>query len=467
MKARRILFSSLLVVVSISSHAQTPQIQTLSVQSAWGGLGKPAHSDFSIHRQGNSYNAGRRAVPSNSLNALMSAIQEAPIGIPTAANLGITAQWLREHADQAGGHASRLYYQDGLPDQKALFREAFEDQRTLPSRVKHVYESFHTDDYPHMRVQVVLQNGAQVTLTTESQNPYMLPWCVTANGTTTKTYNANISRALFALLPPKFDNRGRLTDESDSFNGLLSMLGEETASTVERRWDLMRAEHASADALSVLRSAYEVRSATVNSYHDLAFGKAWDGGEPHEENLHAALWRQGFPKSFTVTAILLRQNDKTEGANELLKRAPMYENLVFSVPWLDAYFKSHPEENAWLFYVHGESVTDKAMYVFAADMKAAGRVDLVTRVRSVQHQAALFESGHGDYWIILPDKTAILWRWESLDHILKWKVNEFPAHECTDYRTVSGGCAGAVISPDGVPESTRTNQTSSSEATPR
>jgi hypothetical protein len=33
----------------------------------------------------------------------MSAIEEAPLGIPTAANLGITAQWLQEHADQAGG----------------------------------------------------------------------------------------------------------------------------------------------------------------------------------------------------------------------------------------------------------------------------------------------------------------------------------------------------------------------------
>jgi hypothetical protein len=323
MKACCILLLSLLLAVSICSQAQTPQIQTLKVQSAWGGLGKPAHSDFSVQRQGNSYSAEGRAVPSDPLSALMNAIQE-PLGIPTAANLGVTAQWLHEHADQAGGHTSRLYYKDGLPEQKALFREAFEDQRTLPSRLKQVYESFHTDDYPHMRAQLILQNGAQITLTTDSQNHYMLPWCISANGTTTtKTYNANISRALFALLPPKFNDRERLTDEPDSSFGLLGMLGEETASTVERRWELVGAEHASADALAVLRSTYEVRSATVNSYHDLAFGKAWDGGEPHEENLHAALCRQGFPKGFTVTAILLRQNSVTEGAGELLKRAPI------------------------------------------------------------------------------------------------------------------------------------------------
>jgi hypothetical protein len=109
-----------------------------------------------------------------------------------------------------------------------------------------------------------------------------------------------------------------------------------------------------------------------------------------------------------------------------------------------------------MFYVHGESLTDKAMRVFADDMKAIGRNDLVERVHSVQHQAALLESGYGDYWIILPDKTAILWRWQSLDHILKWKVIDFPAHECTDYRTVSGGCAGVAIFLGGVSESTNT-----------
>jgi hypothetical protein len=321
--------------------------------------------------------------------------------------------------------------------------------------VKQVYKTFHTDDYPHMQATLVLQSGVQITLTSDSQNPFMLPWCITANGTTTKTYNAKISHALFALLPPKFDNRERLTDEADSSLGLLGMLAEETANTVEGRWELVGAQRASADALAVLRSVYQVRGATVNSYHDLAFGKPWDLGAPHEENLHATLWREGFPKNFTVTAILLRQHGSTEGADDLLNRSPSYENMILSVPRLDAYLKSHREERVWMFYVHGNSFIDKAMKVFAADMKAIHRDDLITRVRAVQDKAALFESGHGDYWIILPDRTAILWRWQTLDHILKWNIGEFPAHECTDYRTVSGGCAGVVISPDGVPEVAR------------
>ena len=62
---------------------------------------------------------------------------------------------------------------------------------------------------------------------------------------------------------------------------------------------------------------------------------------------------------------------------------------------------------ATFFYVHGETLIDKAMLVFTDDMKAIGRNDLGERVHTVQHQAALLESGHGDYWIILPDKTAM------------------------------------------------------------
>src|ERR1700678_1920705 len=108
MKRCRVLVSLLLMVISICSHAQTLQIQTLTVQSAWGGLGSPAHSDFSAHRQGDSYNASGQ-ITNTLLNALLNAVQEAPVIVPNAANLGITARWLKEHADQAGGRASRLH----------------------------------------------------------------------------------------------------------------------------------------------------------------------------------------------------------------------------------------------------------------------------------------------------------------------------------------------------------------------
>ncbi len=443
MRSTWLFYACLTFVIGPYSHAQS-SLRSLGVQSSWGGLGGPAHSEFIVERKGDRFASGTQPVSRYALSVLVSAIAEASVSKPSAANLGITPQWLQSHAEDAGSNASRLRYREGLPEQKELFQSAFVDQNALTLRLKRVYEHSHTDDYPHVQLRITLMDGSAIALGTDSQNAYMLPWAITENGTTKETYNTKISRALFALLPSKFTNRERLTD-----GGLADMIGEETATDIEKRWEMIGAQHDSGDALSVLRTAYQVSEATVDSYHDLAFGKAWEGGHPHEENLHATLKKTGFPKGFVICAVLLRENGETQGAHELLTSAPVYQKLISSVPWLDHYLRKHPEENEWMFYVHGESLTDKAMQIFASDMKAIGKGDLIERVHTAQHESALLETGYGDYWIILPDKTVIMWRWQSLSHILKWKVGEFPAHECTEYRTVNGGCAGTVISPNG------------------
>lgn len=446
MRSTWLTCSWLILAVAPSVHAQAT-LNSLKVESSWGGLGRPARSELSVERKGDGFVAGQQAVSASALYALVAAVRDTPISKPTAANLGITLQGLRSHAEEAGSNTSRLHYKEGLPEQKSLFEAAFVDESTLPLRLERVYEHSHTDDYPYMRLQFALTDGSALTLTTHSQNPHMLPWTIKVDGATRETYNAEISQALLAILPPKFANRERLSGD-----GLYAMIGEETATTIKSRWELLRAEHDSGNALSILRTKYEVRDATVDSYHGLAYGKAWDGGEPHEENLHATLTRPEFPKGFAVSAVLLREHGETRGAHELLSSAPAYQHLVLSVPWLETYLRKHPEENEWMFYVHGESLTDKALHIFANDMKAVGRSDLIQRVEAVQHQAALLETGYGDYWIILPNKTAVMWRWQSLTHILNWKVGEFPSGECTDYRTVTGGCAGTVISPNGMSE---------------
>ena len=94
-------------------------------------------------------------------------------------------------------------------------------------------------------------------------------------------------------------------------------------------------------------------------------------------------------------------------------------------------------------------MTDKAMRIFARDMKATKREKLVDRVRASQQEDVLLQTGSGDWWIVLPDHSMILWRWASMHPILKWAKSTFSATECTDYREVTGGCNGTLISPEG------------------
>ena len=321
-----------------------------------------------------------------------------------------------------------------------------------------IYGSFHTDDYPHITVNVRFMDGSGFEIRSNSQHPFMIPWEFKSPSSLTKTYNGHISEALVALLPPGFTNRNALTSGERYADGLIAELAAGTATAVKGEWESLGAQSRAGAAIDALKQTYAVRRSDVNSFHNLDFGKEWTGGRPQEENLEADLWRPGFPHNFVVGAFLLRNHGRTEGAEGVALKSQAYERLVLSIDWLREFWNTHPEEHALLFYVHGVSLTEKGMKTFAADMKAAGRQDLVERVKPVQAQAVLIETsnrsyaleyGQGDYWIVLPDKTVILWRWQSLNHVLRWKPAVFPAHECTDYGTVTGGCSGTTISAAG------------------
>jgi hypothetical protein len=447
------------IAVSLSAPlARALQVESITVDSAWGGLGVPAHSTLLIRREADHYFAGGKVIRQEQVNALLTAIKEPILPTPSAANLGLTRQWFQNHEEEAGENAIYIDFKAGSEQQRKLFISAFIDERTIQRRLNSVYGSFHTDDYPHITVTLRFLDGSGVEIRSNSQHPFMVPWEVKRNGVVTKTYNAHISEALVGLLPVGFTNRDALTSGDQYADGLTEELAASAGSEVEVEWKSIGAELEAGDALGLLKRTYEIRRSELNSYHNLDFGKEWTDGNPHEENLEADLWRPGFPPNFTVGAFLLRRDGKTEGADDLARKAAPYEHLVLSIDWLREFWNTHSGEHALLFYVHGVSLTDKGMKIFATDMKACGREDLTEKVRAVQDQAVLIETssrsyaleyGQGDYWIVLPDKSVILWRWQSLDHILRWKPANFPAHECTVYGTVTGGCSGATISARG------------------
>jgi len=363
--------------------------------------------------------------------------------------MGIDTAWLQTHVEVAGQNASTIRFNDGTPAQKRFFREKFTDSSTLQSRLDDVYRGFHTDDYPGMKVEVHLDNGDAITASSNSQHPLMLPWCVAVdNAPCKKTYNAHISTALYDLLPEKFTNRERLRD-TDTFGDLASEMGLYMSPSLEKQWNMIGVQQKDAQSLAKLRQHFTIRYADINTYNDLAFNEVPNTGKKVDENLQVILWRPGFPPQFTIEAHLLREHGKTLGVDEVFDKANHYANAVLAVPWLAEFLTNHPKERASVAYVHGISMTDKAMKIFARDMKATKREKLVERVRASQHEDVLLQTGSGDWWIVLPDHSMILWRWASMHPILKWPKNTFSATECSDYGEVTGGCNGTLISPAG------------------
>jgi len=210
--------------------AQGQQVQSITIHSAWSGLGQTGEADLNIRRVRNRYSDGNRAISEEQVQAFVQSLKQPPLAKADAANLGINAEWLNAHVEKAW---ERSFIFMGRPlesvEAKRVFSAAFVDENTLPERLEDVYRGFHTDDYPHMELNVKFTDGTSISIKSNSQNPYMLPWAVTNRATTDTTFNADISRTLLVLLPDPFLNRERLTDEEKYATGLFAELAQRTA----------------------------------------------------------------------------------------------------------------------------------------------------------------------------------------------------------------------------------------------
>ncbi len=274
---------------------------------------------------------------------------------------------------------------------------------------------------------------------------FMLPWKLTRHEET--TYNANISRAVAALMPEKTTNRERLAGA-----GFNDALADAVMRYVENDWKLLDAENRAGGALADIRGAYAIVAAEINQYHHPEYGVEWSAKQRRETNLHASLRKAAFPPNFVDALVLPYQNDRIEGVDNFLRSVEKYEALVFSIPWLQDYIREHPRVPIRVSYVHDASFGDRAMKVFAADMHAMGKDEVVRDVRALKSQLALLITGTTyaeSYWLVFPDKHMMLWRYGGPSGLLKWAPENFPAGRCSAYHPVSGGCAGVVVSRDG------------------
>jgi hypothetical protein len=372
---------------------------------------------------------------------------------PTLENLGLTGEWLENaaeklerEAEQNDGSDSTLYkLGHGSADQKRIFRQSYTDPSFMAKVLPELFRCCHTDDYPNVEVTIHYADGSRTILSSHSQSEFMLPWKVELGNTTVETFNKNISIVLATMMPQNAANRERI-----SGTGLELALAWVVMSAIESDWNLSNVKAHASEALGKIGSAYEILSADINPYHDVTFGVYVKNSDAEgEENLHVYLRRKDFPPHFGVTSILLYKEGKVFGVDEFLQGVPRYEDLVLAVPWLARLREKYPKWGTNLLWVHDKCLSDKALQNFAADMHALGKDALVREVRQVQPEVAVLNVSYGDWWLVLPDRRMILWRYESVMGLLGWKKSDFRTHECTDYQGVTGGCVGAVVSADG------------------
>jgi len=436
-----------------SSFAADSVVQRITIESAWGGLGETQRTKLVIRNDDGTFHLGRKRIASALVDAFIEATQESPATGPSLQSLDITDTWLNDEADQAPKQSGWWMLRQGFPAQKKLFRESFTDGTLVAKVVPTLFTFVGFDDYPSVEVSIIRSDGSITTVASHSYYQYMLPWKISTGDTTISTFNRRLSLAIAALMPPKATNRGRLAGQ-----GFAVALAEAVMREIEGKWKLLGTEEKAPAAIAALRTQYTVLAADINPYHDVTFGEKWKAGKGEEENLHATVRRDSFPSDFSDAVILLYKDNSVWGVQDFLHNASSYEDLVLSVPWLAKLRSEYPNWPMTLQWVHGASPSDKGMQNFAEDMHTIGRDSLAEEVRRMQPKVAVLNISYGDYWLVLPDQRMVLWRYESRMGLLGLTQSDFPVHPCADYQGVTGGCVGAVISPEGKPASTVAQQ---------
>jgi hypothetical protein len=425
-----------LFFLSFAAFCQQSAVHEIRIESRGSGLGSSANRKLVIQSRGNKSYLGDKVVDSNRIESLLAALRSSVITNPQVDNLGITHEWLSQKVQEAP--------RNGAPNQQALFKESFSDLKTIERLLPSCFKFWKSDDYPSIRVTVVFANDKRWVASSDSYYPFMLPWGVSLNGTEQTTYNADISRAIAALMPNGSLNRNRLSDEE-----LKRGLADAVMTSIEDKWDLLDVENRAPESFATLRRHFEVEHARINAYRSDDHGYVRNEPRPHEENLLATLQRPSLPQHTAEDVVLLFQDGKIEGVEDLAERIAPYEALALSVPWLNRYLADHPEQNMYIRFVHDRSFSTKGMQNFAADMKKLGKEALVNEVATVQDKATLVFLDYGSEWIILPDKRMILWRHYAPASFLKWRATDFTFERCAEYNANNGGCVGAVVSADG------------------
>lgn len=443
--AQKLAFAvSLLLLLPLWTLAQAAEPTQIRIVSAWGGMGPSKRFDLLITRKGNDYYANGKKVDGGLVTNLVAALEAPVIPEVDLTNLGLTQEWLDANAEKGVRDYADFYYTVAAPNLQALYLNTFKDAAFMKRFVPSLYRGWWTDDYPVVEVEVTKANGSKLVAHTEGQQLFMLPWEVTNDGQKTKTYNADIARAIVPFLTKKTVNRDRLAGE-----GLPRVLAQALMLALRDDWDALDAENKAGKYLQVLRQTFEVEHAEVNPYHNVDFGDEWINGKTGADNLQVRLKRKDLPDNLKIGLVLPFKNGAVEGVDTFVGSVDRYLNLIRSVPWLDTFIRSESKDYFELRYVGDRSFSEKAMQIFAADMRLQNKESLVKEVEAVQKDVSLLLTGwkyNWDYWIILPDKRVILWRFNHYRPPVKFPSLASSAWDCSKYQNK---CIGALISADG------------------
>jgi len=309
-------------IAAVAFASSIAVIDSIRIESRWGGLGTPSEATYRIVRHGDHYRRRFTRVSKEAVDRLAAALMEAPVERKAGLIALAAPEWLRARATEPHPDVSVPVCS---PEAKSLLAQHLADPREALKALNSYFSSRWTDDYPFISIDVRFHDDRTIHLESHAQQALMLPWKIGR----TETWNPEIPRAIVDLLPR--DAAARLTDRH-----LAHEYVEEVAND-------MRDPLANLEERCLHRqflTAVEKELQIVRVYH----------GSPG--TFTAYVRRPEFPANLVLT-LVIRDAEKRD-AQAKLERTLRHINEYVEI--VRGYIEQHPEKHFAIWCVDGVSI---------------------------------------------------------------------------------------------------------------
>lgn len=426
------------ICVSPNSFAQINDVAAIEIESIWTGLGPTSESKLSLKEKNGEYYVKGKRVNKRLIERLLLELQE-PFNIPTVENLGITEAWLQANAKSTLPERLKKSHQS----EKDLFLSSFQDIKLIEKLLPGILGGWWTDDYPEFALQIKRKDGSSVIINSSRQGIFMVPLAIIENGGARFSYNANLSRAIAALLPEKFTNRERLSGKH-----LSQRIAEKVMLEIEEKLNRLETRNKIGAELLQLEDRYTLKKTAISGISSVDVGTL-DYSTEKFFRWNAELHRNDLPENIIIGVSLPYENSKLTNFNLFLSKIDSMVDLALSVPWFSKYLSEHPDTTMEIRFVTDRSMSPKAVRYFLETLKELKAEDLANHVQDKLPESVFVEvseKGGWSRWIVLPDRKMILFDFQG-DKVLKWRLEDFVTQ--IRYDTKYWHMTKAIISPTG------------------
>jgi hypothetical protein len=390
--------------------AQIEMPARVEIQSEWNGYSpdSPLATDLTLKLAGDHYDMvginsrGKRAaalvsasVPTNDVLRLVEAMRQESQPEFTVGNLGVTDEDLQKQIDAEinGNRNSRQSTE--VTQELQSYRESLRKPDVLAAILTTGFRQFHTDDYPGVRIRIEFPDGTQLAASSRSQQYLMLPW---NRGGMQTTYSTAIPEALAKILPDGATNKARLQGPVND-----TELRELVSAALFDPLNGIVAKGRAGEALRVLEANFEVKTPKAQEpVSAIGLGKV----------LFASLRLPEGPSNLSMRVRLPLEGNALKEPSGDVARIKAALALAQSSPGMARVMREHPDEKFRMQDRFGWAWLDqRTARQFVLQMQQLKKLPELQSDPSLMHGAVMVEEGNAPaYWIVLPDRRAVLWK---------------------------------------------------------